>query len=87
MQHRCRPKACLFKPRKYHRHPGLRNINGAIDRTHIQIVDTPGVQHHEVFRNRKSYFSVNVKVSKIKYITNSPRHVCLFVCSLKHNIC
>ncbi|KAJ2940972.1 hypothetical protein O0L34_g10235 [Tuta absoluta] len=46
---------------QYNRHPGLRKIDGAIDCTHVRIVDTPGVTHHEAFRNRKSYFSINVQ--------------------------
>uniref|UniRef100_A0A2H1V5M7 SFRICE_030699 n=1 Tax=Spodoptera frugiperda TaxID=7108 RepID=A0A2H1V5M7_SPOFR len=41
--------------------PGLRNVDGAIDCTHIKIVNTPGVEHHEAYRNRKSYFSINVQ--------------------------
>ncbi|KAF9818152.1 hypothetical protein SFRURICE_003893 [Spodoptera frugiperda] len=41
--------------------PGLRNVDGVIDCTHIKIVNTPGVEHHEAYRNRKSYFSVNVQ--------------------------
>uniref|UniRef100_A0A2A4IXI2 DDE Tnp4 domain-containing protein n=1 Tax=Heliothis virescens TaxID=7102 RepID=A0A2A4IXI2_HELVI len=46
---------------QYDGHPGLRNVDGAIDCTHIRIVNTPGVEHHEAFRNRKSYFSINVQ--------------------------
>lgn len=46
--------------------PGLRNVDGAIDCTHIKIVNTPGVEHHEAYRNRKSYFSINVQVIKIR---------------------
>ncbi|GBP23366.1 Protein ALP1-like [Eumeta japonica] len=41
--------------------PGLAEIDGAIDCTHIKIVGTPGCNYHEVFRNRKSYFSLNVQ--------------------------
>lgn len=50
---------------RYQEYPGLRNVDGAIDCTHVKIVNTPGVEHHEAFRNRKSYFSINVQVSKI----------------------
>lgn len=42
--------------------PGLPGIDGAIDCTHVKIVSTPGCQHHEVYRNRKSDFSINVQV-------------------------
>nr|XP_049699671.1 putative nuclease HARBI1 isoform X2 [Helicoverpa armigera] len=52
----------LFKDLGRHgRWPGLPGIDGAIDCTHIRIVNTPGCQHHEVYRNRKSYFSINVQ--------------------------
>lgn len=44
------------------RWPGLPGIDGAIDCTHVKIVSTPGCQHHEVYRNRKSDFSINVQV-------------------------
>lgn len=38
-------------------------IIGAIDGTHIRIVNTPGrPPHPETFRNRKTYFSINVQV-------------------------
>lgn len=43
------------------RWPGLSGIDGAIDCTHVKIVSTPGSQHHEVYRNRKSDFSINVQ--------------------------
>ncbi|XP_026736278.1 putative nuclease HARBI1 [Trichoplusia ni] len=46
---------------QYQQNPGLRNVDGAIDCTHIKIVNTPGVEHHEAYRNRKSYFSINVQ--------------------------
>ncbi|XP_063899592.1 putative nuclease HARBI1 [Helicoverpa armigera] len=46
---------------RYQEYPGLRNVDGAIDCTHVKIVNTPGVEHHEAFRNRKSYFSINVQ--------------------------
>ncbi|KAH9629150.1 hypothetical protein HF086_011773 [Spodoptera exigua] len=52
----------LFKDLGRHgRWPGLPGIDGAIDCTHIRIVNTPGCEHHEVYRNRKSYFSINVQ--------------------------
>lgn len=53
---------------QYQQYPGLRNVDGAIDCTHIRIVNTPGVEHHEAYRNRKSYFSINVQVSKTMII-------------------
>lgn len=37
------------------------NVIGCIDGTHIPI-QSPGGEHAEIFRNRKSYFSVNVQV-------------------------
>ncbi|XP_049872110.1 putative nuclease HARBI1 isoform X1 [Pectinophora gossypiella] len=53
----------LFKEMGRHgQWPGLPGIDGAIDCTHVKIVSTPGCQHHEVFRNRKSDFSINVQV-------------------------
>ncbi|XP_049885359.1 putative nuclease HARBI1 [Pectinophora gossypiella] len=52
----------LFQEMGRHgRWPGLPGIDGAIDCTHIKIVSTPKCQHHEVYRNRKSYFSINVQ--------------------------
>lgn len=41
---------------------GIPGIDGAIDCTHIKIVHTPGRQHGEAYRNRKTYFSLNVQV-------------------------
>lgn len=48
---------------RHGRWPGLPGVDGAIDCTHIKIVNTPGCHHHEAYRNRKSYFSINVQVS------------------------
>lgn len=60
----------LFKDLGRHgRWPGLPGIDGAIDCTHIRIVNTPGCQHHEVYPNRKSYFSINVQVSVLNMIS------------------
>lgn len=41
---------------------GIRGIVGAMDLTHIRIVSTPGRLQLEPFRNRKTYFSINVQV-------------------------
>lgn len=42
---------------------GIPGIVGAIDGTHIRIVNIPGRPPHlETFRNRKTYFSINVQV-------------------------
>lgn len=60
----------LFKDLGRHgRWPGLPGIDGAIDCTHIRIFNTLGCQHHEVYRNRKSYFSINVQVSVLNMIS------------------
>lgn len=40
---------------------GIPRIDGSVDCTHIKIVNTPGQQFHEAFRNRKSFFSINVQ--------------------------
>ncbi|XP_063222184.1 putative nuclease HARBI1 [Bacillus rossius redtenbacheri] len=40
---------------------GIPGIDGAIDCTHIKIVDTPGRHHGEAYRNRKTFFSINVQ--------------------------
>ncbi|VVC98842.1 unnamed protein product [Leptidea sinapis] len=48
---------------RHGRWPGLPGIDGAIDCTHVKIMSTPKCQHHEVYPNRKSYFSINVQVS------------------------
>lgn len=45
------------------RYPGLRHIIGAIDCTHIKISRPRGIEHSEVYRNRKGYFSINVQAS------------------------
>lgn len=44
------------------RAPGLKNIVGAIDCTHIKITKPRGILHTEQYRNRKGYFSLNVQV-------------------------
>lgn len=44
---------------------GIPGVDGAIDCSHIRIVNTPGQQHREAYRNRKSYFSINVQVTVI----------------------
>lgn len=54
--------------------PGLPEVEGAIDCTHIKIVHTPGVANHEAFRNRKSYFSVNTQVSMSLFTFLLPTH-------------
>ncbi|KAI5635137.1 DDE superfamily endonuclease domain-containing protein [Phthorimaea operculella] len=43
------------------RYPGLKNIIGAIDCTHIKINRPRGINHSEVYRNRKGYFSINAQ--------------------------
>ncbi|CAG9109077.1 unnamed protein product [Plutella xylostella] len=54
----------LFKELGRHgRWPGLPGIDGAIDCTHVKIVSTPACEHHEVYRNRKCDFSINVQVT------------------------
>lgn len=40
---------------------GLFNIVGAIDCTHIKINRPRGIEHSEIYRNRKGYFSLNVQ--------------------------
>ncbi|XP_046975194.1 putative nuclease HARBI1 [Vanessa cardui] len=44
------------------RAPGLKNIVGAIDCTHIKITKPRGIIHTKQYRNRKGYFSLNVQV-------------------------
>ncbi|KAJ0172545.1 hypothetical protein K1T71_011684 [Dendrolimus kikuchii] len=44
------------------RSPGLKNIVGAIDCTHIKITKPRGIIHTEQYRNRQGYFSLNVQV-------------------------
>lgn len=41
---------------------GLPNIDGAIDCTHIRLLQTRFRGIDEAFRNRKGYFSLNVQV-------------------------
>ncbi|XP_066590863.1 putative nuclease HARBI1 [Prorops nasuta] len=40
---------------------GLDNVTGAIDCTHIRLSGTQFREHAEVYRNRKSYYSLNVQ--------------------------
>lgn len=40
---------------------GLHNIVGAIDCTHIKISRPRGIEHSEIYRNRKGYFSINAQ--------------------------
>jgi hypothetical protein len=47
---------------------GIPGIIGALDGTHIRIENIPGRQPYpEVFRNRKTYSSINVQVSFNKF--------------------
>ena len=48
--------------RKFHALGGIPAIVGAIDCTHI-AVRSPGGDQAELFRNRKGYFSINVRVT------------------------
>ena len=41
---------------------GLPGVDGAIDCTHVRLVNTRFQNIAEVFRNRKGYFSLNVQV-------------------------
>lgn len=45
---------------------GLPGVDGAIDCTHIKLLDTRFQNISEIYRNRKGYFSLNVQV----HITN-----------------
>ncbi|KAG7295933.1 hypothetical protein JYU34_021021 [Plutella xylostella] len=44
--------------------PGLPDIVGAIDCTHIKITRPRGIEHSEAYRNRHGWFSINVQVGK-----------------------
>lgn len=41
---------------------GFPSIDGAIDCTHIRLVNTRLFNIEEIYRNRKGYFSLNVQV-------------------------
>ncbi|XP_067204599.1 putative nuclease HARBI1 isoform X1 [Linepithema humile] len=41
---------------------GLPDVDGAIDCTHIRLVDTRFQNVNEIYRNRKGYFSLNVQI-------------------------
>lgn len=43
---------------------GMPEIIGCIDGTHVSI-NNPGGPYAEIYRNRKSYFSVNVQVKQV----------------------
>lgn len=46
---------------------GLPGVDGAIDCTHIRLLDTRFQNINEVYRNRKGYFSLNVQVRTYYY--------------------
>lgn len=50
-----------FEERPQARYPGLRHIIGAIDCTHVKINRPRGIEHSEVYRNRKGQSSINVQ--------------------------
>lgn len=48
---------------------GLPGIDGAIDCTHVRLVNTTLQNIEEVYRNRKGYKSLNVQVCNVTYIS------------------
>lgn len=54
--------ACVM--RRFHQIAGFPGVSGCIDCTHI-VIKSPGGDDAEVYRNRKTIFSLNVQVSNI----------------------
>ncbi|XP_066587601.1 putative nuclease HARBI1 [Prorops nasuta] len=59
---------------KFYEISNFPNVIGVIDCTHIWIKN-PGNEYAEVFRNRKSWFSINVQHLSVKHLSNMRMYI------------